>query len=119
LLPRIKKRRNLNVGRRNRRRNVRERVDPTAVPATKGALREDRRDHRRRLNDRTTTVICHGRERPPLAVAPLTAAVYRPTVLALLIPVIGFVSLPSPRRRSTHGSAIALTTIATDADSEY
>src|SRR5712691_9751782 len=74
---------------------------------------------RRRQCDRRGSLICHGRLGSPFSIAPLAAAVRVSALLALLIPLVGVMALSAPDRGPTRCTAIALATIATDANSEY
>ena len=73
----------------------------------------------RRQRDRRGSLICHGRLGSPFAIAPLAATVRVSALLALLIPLVGVVTLSVPNSRPTRWVTVALTTIATNANSEY
>jgi hypothetical protein len=55
----------------------------------------------------------------PLPIALLAAAVYLSAVLALLIASVGVMPLSTPDCGSACWAAVALATVATDADSKY
>ena len=93
----------------------REWIDPPAFSAADDA----RVQGGCRRFDRRGTLICHGRPARPLPIAPLAAAVRLSAFLTLLIAAVGLVPLSAPGRGSTRWPAIALATVAADADSEY
>ena len=55
----------------------------------------------------------------PFAIAPLAATVRVSALLALLIPLVGIVTLSAPDSGPTRWATVALATIATHANSEY
>jgi hypothetical protein len=75
--------------------------------------------HLCRRCDRRETLICHASLESPLPIALLATAVCLSAVLALLIAVVSVVSLSTSGCGSTCRAAVALATVATDADGEY
>ena len=99
-------------------RNRREWVNPGATTAANRALTHGRRVRSGPGSDRCDRLICHGLLARPIPIALLTKAVALPSRLALLVATVSLMSLPTPNFQPAFRTAIALATVATDADCE-
>ncbi len=121
----IRKRRNLNFGRRSRPQSGStppaqraERIDPMALAPTDGTPGRFGGPDDARRGDRSGTLIRHARPTVPLPVGSLANAVSVSARRRPLITTVGAAPLLPPSCRSALGAAIALTAVATAAHKE-
>ena len=121
----IRKRRNLDFGRRSGpgsgsvpRTQEAEWINPTALAAADGASGRLGEPDDARRSDWFGTLMSHAKTTVPLPIGSLANAVSRPAGFSPLITAAGRALLPSPSCRATSTAAIALTTVTTAAHKE-
>jgi hypothetical protein len=125
LLPVIRKRRIVNLGRQSGLSpklepwaERAERINPMAVTTTNRASRRARWRDRARRRDQSRTLIRHARTGAPLPIRPLAKEVRHSAPLRVLISTVGRAPLLPASIRAAGGAAIALTAVAATADKE-